>query len=409
MIEYITMVIVFVSLYTAILWTSFLLLNLESTRRLPKEYPSVTIAIPAYNEEAKIEKTIRSVASLDYPKEKLEIIVIDDGSKDKTVDVARRVAKEYSNVYIYTKRHEGKASALNYCLKRAKGTYFSCVDADSTVERESLKLMLHHFKKKRVAAVTTAIQVHEPKNFYEKIQRIEYMLGVVTRKLMATINTLAMTPGVLSVYRKDVLMKIGGFDENSKTEDFEIAMRLKYHGYKIELETNAHTYTTVPKTFLGLWRQRLRWFRGFIYYNLKYRKMLMNKRYGAFGFFQMPFNIIGIFLLIAMILIMSYGFVKDTYYFIMRSILIDGYFKNTILSVTTPKEFLLEQNMKLTIPIIFASIIGLYILYVAHKITRQKIKNPAIIWAYFFIFPFISFLHWVVAIAQEVLRVNKKW
>ena len=130
-------------------------------------------------------------------------------------------------------------------IKIAKGSLFACVDADSIVEKNSLRLMLPHFLDSKVGAVISAIKINKPKNIYEKVQRLEYIIAVLIRKLMESINTLSMTPGVLSVYKTDVLRKVGGFDSGNITEDYEIAMRLKYHKYKI-LIMNGKTLPDYP-------------------------------------------------------------------------------------------------------------------------------------------------------------------
>lgn len=407
------LIISFVTLYSTILWLSFLYLNRGNEQKLTKNRPYVSIAIPAHNEEKCIAKTMRSVAALEYPKNKLEIIVINDASTDKTKEIAERAKRELNNPnikIINRKISTGtKAPGMNEALKEARGQYFGCVDADSVVRADALKKMLHHFRNPNVGAVISAIQVNDPKNVYEKVQRLEYILGILTRKLMSTIDSLVMTPGVLSLYRTDLLKKVGGFDDKNITEDFEIALRLKEAGYLTELEVGAHTYTNVPNDFRSLWRQRIRWFRGFVANNLKYRKMLFNKRYTSFGLFQMPFNILSVFVLILSVSIILWGTLSQLYEFILRSIMIKGYFWSSITSFTSPKDFLLGTDYNIMVPIYLASILGILMLLYAHKQIEQKIKYPVALWTYFVIFPYITALHWLSAIGQEFLKLKKKW
>ena len=106
-----------------------------------------------------------------------------------------------------------------------------------------------------------------------------YLFAQLVRELMSKIDTLHVTPGALSLYRLDLIKRLGGFDENSLTEDYEIAMRLRYHGYTIKMAIKSISYTAVPDTFRGLWKQRVRWFRGFIETAVKYKKMFGNKVY----------------------------------------------------------------------------------------------------------------------------------
>jgi len=402
-------VIVFITLYITIVWVSFLYLYEKKPLQL-KEYPSITIAIPAYNEEKGIRKTILSALSIDYPKDKLKIVVVNDGSKDNTQAVIESIAKEHKGEFEFIlKKNEGKAKALNTALDKCDTELFACLDADSYVEPDSLKMMLPHFDKPNVAATISAIHVVEPKNFYEKFQRMEYILAILTRKLMAFINTLTVTPGVLSVYKTDVLKKVGGFDNDTLTEDFEIAMRLKYYGYDIEIETAAKTYTYVPNTFGKLWRQRVRWYRGFVENHKKYYKMFLNKKYGALAYFQMPLNMIGILLLIATIIFVSFGNISHIYHLIRRSMLIKGFFWTQLLSWTKPKDFILSYNTKIMLPVLVALLLGILIFYLAHKEVKEKIKFPFTIWAFFVILPILTALHWLGALGEMLFKSKKKW
>jgi cellulose synthase/poly-beta-1,6-N-acetylglucosamine synthase-like glycosyltransferase len=400
-------IIVFISLYITIVWISFLYLYEKKPVEI-KKYPYITIAIPAYNEEKAIEKTILTALKLDYPKEKLSIVVIDDGSTDNTKKVVQALSKKHNFRFII-KKNEGKAKAMNTALKDCKTELFACLDADSYVEADSLKRMIHHFDKKNVAATITAIHVIDPKNLYEKLQRMEYLLAIMTRKLMAFINTLSVTPGVLSVYKTKILQKVGGFDEETLTEDFEIAMRLKYYGYDIEIETTAKTYTYVPDTFWKLWRQRVRWYRGFVESHKKYYKMFLNKKYGRLAYFQMPLNIAGILLLVAAVVFVSYGNLINVYHLIRRSMLIDGFFFSHIFSFLTPKDFILTQNIKIMFPVWIALFLGILIFYLAHREVKEKVKFPFTIWAFFILLPIITALHWLGALIQIIFKTKKKW
>ena len=400
-------IIVFISLYITIVWISFLHLY-EPRDHKKKETPEVTIVIPAYNEEKGIKKTIISAFNLDYPKNKLKIVVVNDGSTDKTRKIVESLKKKYNFTLINTK-NQGKAAALNIALAKCKTELFACLDADSYVKEDSLKRMVKHFEDKNMGATISSIMVDKPKNLYEKLQRMEYIIAVITRKLMGFIKTLSVTPGVLSVYRTKILSKIGGFDEKSLTEDFEIAMRLKFYGYDIDIETSALTYTSVPASFWTLWRQRVRWYRGFVESHTKYRKMFLNKKYGFFAYFQLPLNVMGILLLVGSVAFVSYGSIINVYHIIRRSMLIKGFFWSHIFSLTSPKSFLLGQNIKIMVPILIALFLGILIFYIAHKEVKEKIKFPFTIWAFFVILPILTVLHWLGALFGEVLKTKKQW
>lgn len=123
-----------VSLYFTIFWLLvYLDFGAEDKIKPLKKYPKVTIAIPAYNEEKTIAETIKSAVNLDYPKNKLEILVINDGSRDKTKQITELLTKKYSNVKLINQINQGKAVALNTALSKAKGEFFICLDADSFI------------------------------------------------------------------------------------------------------------------------------------------------------------------------------------------------------------------------------------------------------------------------------------
>lgn len=410
MLKYIIWIFAFLSLYIALVWLNFLYLyNGSKKKEKLKDYPLITIAVPAFNEEKTILKTLRSILHLSYPQKNIEIIVINDGSTDKTSTVVEKFVKKYKNIKLINQENKGKAESLNQALKIASGEYFACLDADSTITRNSVELMLHSFSEHKTAAVISALKVKDSKNLYEKLQRFEYIIAILMRKLKANINTLAMTPGVLSIYKTKILKKVGGFDKDNMTEDFEIAMRLKYYGYNIRIETNSFTYTNVPNNFSSFLRQRVRWFRGFMYNHLKYKKMFFNKKYGLLGYFQLPLNIIGVFsLLISMSIITFYAVSKIAEFFI-RVFKIDGYLTTYVIKLPSFKELLLSHNTKIMLPIYIASISGIYLFYLAHKQSKEKIKYPISALTYFVIYPYLVLFHWVSAISQEILKIKRKW
>lgn len=420
MIRIILWSISFISLYLTIVWLQCLYYShyLQERKKIPhRSLPFVTIAIPAYNEEKTILKTLHSLLELKYPPDKLELLVIDNGSTDRTVQNVQDFISQFifrqrnaPALRLFTLKNPGKAAALNHALSQARGTYFGCVDADSTVGRDSLLALVPHFEDEKVGAVISIIKVNNPHTIYARMQRIEYAISALTRSLMSAIDTLAVTPGVLSVYRKEVLQNVGGFAEGNMTEDFEIALRLKYYGYRIVLERKSITSTSVPANFRKLQRQRIRWFRGFITNHLQYKSMFLNKRYSFFGLFQLPLNVLGVVLLLASTSIFLFSFLSTLYEFLVRSYFIDDYFFGHVLTFPSFGEIFLGQDLQIMFPIAIASILGFYFLYLAHREVKEKmIKFPFSLWLYFVIFPYLTAFHWCQAIVQEILHRKKKW
>jgi cellulose synthase/poly-beta-1,6-N-acetylglucosamine synthase-like glycosyltransferase len=266
-------------------------------RKIPefseKNAPFVSLIIPAYNEEKSIAETIKSILAIDYPKNKFEIIVVDDGSKDNSYKIAKTF--ESSKVKVFSKKNGGKGSALNYGLKHAKGEIIFTMDADSVVMPDSVKYQVAKFyTDSRVMCVSPVVAVYKPKGIFQRVQQIEYMLGVFIREAFASYNAIHITPGAFSAYRKIFFDKHGGFDEKNITEDLEMSLRVQYKGYMIENADKSVVYTHAPKTFKSLMIQRRRWYFGLID-NLIHYSGLISRNYGALGIIVLPVAIVAIF------------------------------------------------------------------------------------------------------------------
>jgi len=403
--EVILWILSFISLFVSLFWLQVMYLK-KKEKINTNYYPSVSVLIPARNEEKNISRTIKSVLNLDYPKEKLKIIVINDGSTDKT----REIAKKFKGVLVLDNKHRGlgKASALNHGLKYVNTELFGVLDADSEVSRDSLKKLVQLFKDKNTAAAISRIKVKNPKNTLTNIQRIEYILATFIRKLMSKIDTLHITPGVLSIYKTNIVNKLNNFDENNITEDLEIAMRLKYNHYNVRMNDEAVTYTTVPSTFKQLWDQRVRWFRGFIQNNLKYKKMFMSKKHGLMGKFQIPLNAITFLTVLLTFFLISYELIRLIYIGINKLFLLK---KDVVYLINLPsiRELLLSINFTYWFPLTIAFMLSLFLLHLAHKTSKEKwLFNPALL-IYFSVYPLLRLVHWVTAIYKEATKTKRKW
>jgi len=395
-----------IGLVLGLFWLNLLFFK-ESKRIKLKEFPYVSIIVPVYNEESTVGNTIKSLLNLNYPKNKIEIIVVNDESKDKTVSIVQK----FRQVRLVNNKHEGigKASAVNKGLSFAKGEFVAIVDADSEVSKNSLRNVLEYFSSKKVGGVITPIKVLESKNLYNRLQKIEYTFTAVIRELMSRINTLYSSHGVLSVFRKDIVKNLGGFDENNLTEDLEIAMRLKSNGYDIRMASNALTYTRVPSTFKELWNQRVRWYRGFLQNLVKYKKVFFKKKYGLYGNFQLPLNLFSLIVLALVFVFFSYEIMSKIYNWIIKIMVL----KFEIFSfgeLPSIKNLLLSFDVKYFFPLIIVIFINLYLFYRASKLIKQKTRFFSLtILAYFIVYPILTMFHWVTALFQEMFNTRKKW
>ncbi|MFA5174173.1 MAG: glycosyltransferase [Candidatus Pacearchaeota archaeon] len=295
-------ILIYLSIYLGLIATTFYILSFRAgAKREPrlyedKELPKVSVLIPAYNEEESIEKTIRSILASDYPEKKLEIIVIDDGSKDRTLELARKFEPR---IKVYTKENGGKARALNFAIEKCTGEIFFSMDADTFVEPYSLKKMVRYFKDPQIMCVSPAIVIYNPKSILQRIQAIEYLLGLFLRKTFAFLNAIHITPGAFSAYRKTFVEKYGGYNPDNLTEDLELTLRVQYHDYRIENATDAPAYTIAPNKFTHLLKQRRRWYAGLMKNLWDYKKMI-SPRYGDMGAFVIPIAVISIIFAIIM-------------------------------------------------------------------------------------------------------------
>lgn len=293
-------------LFIAIFFESFVLVTLLSkpardARGRPAAridgaaaLPSVAVIVPCWNEAATVGLTCDSLIALDYPKEKLEIILVDDGSTDGTRDAMARFA-EHAQVRIVHKENGGKHTALNAGIAATSAELIGCLDADSLVEPDALCEIVPCFADARVAAVTAAMSVYRPKNFLQHMQYAEYIFGIAFRHAIASVDGLYVTPGPFSFYRHRVIQELGGFRYGHQTEDMEMALRIQQAGYRIENAPRARVYTRTPHTLLKLVKQRTRWTTGFLRNILgEYRGLIGSRRYGALSVLIIPSALLAI-------------------------------------------------------------------------------------------------------------------
>ncbi len=291
MVELLIYIFLFATLYLEV----FLLISLLMKRRrisapspsIP--LPSACVIVPCFNEARSVRATLDSLLALSYPKEKFEIIVVDDGSTDGTYEAATRYARASApRVRVLRKENGGKHTALNYALARTDAELVGCLDADSTVAPDALLRAARSFRSLGIVAVTPGIHVRSPKTLLQHLQHVEYLLSVFNRCAFAGTGSVFITPGPFTIFRSSVLREVGGWRHAHSTEDMEIALRLQEKGYGIANNPRIAVYTTTPATLRGLVKQRVRWSYGFLRNILDYRHMLGNRAYGNLGIIILP-------------------------------------------------------------------------------------------------------------------------
>ncbi len=249
----------------------------ERVAPMPATWPSVSILIPAHNEEAVINRALRAVLALDYPD--LEVIVVDDGSTDHTLDAFVRLVRDPRVRIVRKTRNEGKALALNDAMPLARSELLLVLDADAEPAPDLLRWLVPHFQHARVAAVTGNPRVRNTNSFLARLQAIEFSSIVsLLRRSQRIWGRITTVSGVVTLIRRSAVLDVGGFSPNMPTEDIELTWKLQKRFYDVRYEPRAVCWMTVPLSYRGLWRQRLRWARGLMQVLRKHADVLVHWR-----------------------------------------------------------------------------------------------------------------------------------
>ncbi|MBL7206175.1 MAG: glycosyltransferase family 2 protein [Candidatus Aenigmarchaeota archaeon] len=238
--------------------------------------PPVSIIIPAYNEEKNIGKTLKAIFSSDYPKDKMEVMVVDDGSNDNTIDIAKSF-----DVKVLKQNHNGKVGALNYGIKNASNELIITIDADTILKKDAVKKVLSPFSDKNMGAVGGAMKIECPKNLLSFFQNIEYVsMSLVKEGFSQLFNTSLGFYGSFCCYRKSVLQKIGGFQDSTTSEDIDVSLQIRKAGYKSLVLGSAVGSTPAEDKIKVFFKQRTRWSKGMLQVLVKHKDMFASPKYG---------------------------------------------------------------------------------------------------------------------------------
>jgi cellulose synthase/poly-beta-1,6-N-acetylglucosamine synthase-like glycosyltransferase/spore germination protein YaaH/peptidoglycan/xylan/chitin deacetylase (PgdA/CDA1 family) len=251
--------------------------------------PRVAVLIPAYNEEKVIERTVQGALDSDYPN--LRVIVIDDGSRDRTLEIVRRAfaAEEAAGrVLILTKPNGGKAEALNFGLEHiGNAELFVGIDADTIIAPDAIVRMVPHFLNPKVAAVAGNAKVGNRVNLWTRWQALEYITSQnFERRALNTMGAVSVVPGAIGAWRVEAVRELAGYHVDTVAEDADLTMALLRNGYRVEYEDLALAFTEAPTTAHALMRQRFRWSFGILQAVFKHRGVFARK--GALGFVALP-------------------------------------------------------------------------------------------------------------------------
>ncbi|XWN37737.1 MAG: glycosyltransferase [Balneola sp.] len=331
--------------YLTLVLISFFYLKLFNRQRIAYEskgllrselYKSVSIIVPAYNEEQNIIENVRSLMQVDFSD--FEVIVSNDGSTDRTLEMlmdeyeleesglyipdrlpSKRIKKVYrskihENLIVLDKENGKRADAVNAAINAAHKDLICTIDADSWLEQNVLRKMLRAFieddKTIGVGGIirvsngcrfenNTMSEIKLPKKLVPKIQVLEYIRSFLFGRIgWDKLNSLLIISGAFGVFDREAVLKVGGYDVESIGEDFELTLKLhRYHkeeeiDYNIRFFPEPVCWTEVPSTWNALSSQRNRWQRGLFETLVKHKKMLFNPKYGSVGLIGLPFYLL---------------------------------------------------------------------------------------------------------------------
>ncbi|HKV47301.1 MAG TPA: glycosyltransferase, partial [Candidatus Acidoferrales bacterium] len=268
-----------------------LLALVEKFRPSPPGYPdyqpSATVLIPAYNEESVIVHTVRAALASAYPR--LEVLVVDDGSSDRTAELVRRDFSDDPRVRLLTQQNHGKPAALNHGLAVAGGEIIISIDADTIVDPEAIPRLVRHFADPKVGAVAGNVKVINRNSWITRWQALEYITSQnLEKRAFDLLNCIPVVPGAAGAWRAELLRESGGFSGDTVAEDTDLTLTIRRNGWKILYDEDAIGRTEVPDTVETLIRQRFRWTFGTLQAVWKHRDTTAKPRYGTLGWVAIP-------------------------------------------------------------------------------------------------------------------------
>jgi cellulose synthase/poly-beta-1,6-N-acetylglucosamine synthase-like glycosyltransferase len=303
-------------------------------RRLYRQYPEraayyrplVSVVVPAWNEEVGILGTVKSLLQNTY--ENLEIIIVNDGSDDRSDEIVRHflryeLKKDGSprRVRYFYKPNGGKGSALNMGVKRANGEIIVTMDADSIFEPTAIETLVGYFADPRIDAAVGNVKIARNHTLIGHLQQLEYLFGFYFKRAHSVLDAEYIYGGACAAFRRrETFDRFGLFDTSNKTEDIEMSLRTRYFGLHAVFADDVVCHTEGASTMTGLVNQRLRWKKGRIETFGKYRQMFfsLKRRHNTWlSFFILPYSLLGelqlLFEPIGITLLVGYSLISGDY------------------------------------------------------------------------------------------------
>ncbi|MEW6218489.1 MAG: glycosyltransferase [Thermodesulfobacteriota bacterium] len=250
--------------------------------------PPVSVLMAAYNEEKVIGRTLAALLATDYPGD-LEVIVVDDGSGDRTGEVVQEWQQRDPRIRLLTQSNQGKARALRHGLAAARHEIVVTLDADTQFAAQTIRQLVQPLADARVAAVSGHARVGNPTSFISRCQDLEYLCGFnLDRRAFQEWNCVTVVPGAVGALRRAAVLAAGGISPDTLAEDTDLTLTLHRHGQRIAYVPEALAWTEAPLAIGALACQRFRWAFGVLQCLWKHRDLVFHPRAGALGWFALP-------------------------------------------------------------------------------------------------------------------------
>jgi cellulose synthase/poly-beta-1,6-N-acetylglucosamine synthase-like glycosyltransferase/peptidoglycan/xylan/chitin deacetylase (PgdA/CDA1 family) len=254
---------------------------------MPDPEPSVTVLIPAHNEEGVIVQTVTSVLASDV--RNLHVIVVNDGSTDDTGALLEANFSEDARVRIVHQVNRGKAAALRLAMSQAQSEIVVTIDADTEIESDAIRKLIRHFSNPKIAAVAGNVKVGNRRGWLTRWQALEYITSQnMEKRAFDLLNCITVVPGALGAWRKSAIEEVGGITADTVAEDADLTIAIRRRGWRICYDEEAIAWTEAPETPGQLIRQRFRWTFGTLQSVWKHGDTLFRPKYGTLGFIALP-------------------------------------------------------------------------------------------------------------------------
>jgi cellulose synthase/poly-beta-1,6-N-acetylglucosamine synthase-like glycosyltransferase/peptidoglycan/xylan/chitin deacetylase (PgdA/CDA1 family) len=255
--------------------------------KLPEPPPAVTVLIPAHNEEAVIVQTVTSVLLSDLSD--IHVIVVDDGSVDRTLELLESNFGSNGCVQIIHQVNRGKAAALNHALSEARTEIVVTIDADTEIEPDAIRKLIRHFSDPQVGAVAGNVKVGNRSRWLTRWQALEYITSQnMEKRAFDLLNCITVVPGALGAWRRQAIESAGGITADTVAEDADLTIAIRRLGWRITYDEEAIAWTEAPETPGILIRQRFRWTFGTLQSFWKHSGTLFRPKYGTLGWVALP-------------------------------------------------------------------------------------------------------------------------